>query len=335
MKKYLLPEKCNFYKANLHCHSNVSDGLLSPGELKELYKSRGYSVLAYTDHDILIPHNDLTDDTFVALSGFEAQFNEYNRYPGRAHEKKCHICFISPSAEAISQPCWHEDYAYIGNVSKYRCEVVADEGSSPYVREYSPESINKMISIAREKGFFITYNHPAWSLENWEQYMKYDGMHAMEIFNNGAEMLGYQSYASYVYDDMLKGGKKVFAVAADDTHNGKDDAFGGFVMICAKELKYESITNALLNGNFYASTGPEIYELFMENGKIYIKSSPAVKISLTTDCRMSRCITAKDGDKICEAEFEIDMEKCKYFKITVKDERGNYADTNAYFVEDL
>ena len=38
MKKYLLPRTGKFYKANLHCHSTVSDGKLTPAELKEAYK---------------------------------------------------------------------------------------------------------------------------------------------------------------------------------------------------------------------------------------------------------------------------------------------------------
>ena len=33
MKKYLLPENGQFYKANLHCHSTVSDGHLTPEEM--------------------------------------------------------------------------------------------------------------------------------------------------------------------------------------------------------------------------------------------------------------------------------------------------------------
>ena len=38
MKKYLLPENCNFYKANLHSHTNWSDGYISPEEMKKVYK---------------------------------------------------------------------------------------------------------------------------------------------------------------------------------------------------------------------------------------------------------------------------------------------------------
>ena len=35
MKKYLLPREGQFYKANRHCHSTVSDGRWSPERLKE------------------------------------------------------------------------------------------------------------------------------------------------------------------------------------------------------------------------------------------------------------------------------------------------------------
>ena len=41
MKKYLLPESGNFYKANLHCHTNVSDGKWTPEKVKEEYSKQG------------------------------------------------------------------------------------------------------------------------------------------------------------------------------------------------------------------------------------------------------------------------------------------------------
>ena len=83
MKKYLLPESGNFYKANLHCHTTFSDGRLTPAEVKELYKSLGYSIVAYTDHDILIPHDELNDGEFLALHGFEMEINDPTPCPNR------------------------------------------------------------------------------------------------------------------------------------------------------------------------------------------------------------------------------------------------------------
>ncbi len=38
MKKYLLPHEGNFYKANLHSHSTISDGNKTPEELKKIYE---------------------------------------------------------------------------------------------------------------------------------------------------------------------------------------------------------------------------------------------------------------------------------------------------------
>ena len=50
MKKYLISPDKKQYKANLHCHSVLSDGRKTPEELVEAYKSRGYGILAITDH---------------------------------------------------------------------------------------------------------------------------------------------------------------------------------------------------------------------------------------------------------------------------------------------
>ena len=55
MRKYLLPKDGIFYKANLHCHSTHSDGKLTVEQLKEVYKKEGYSVVAFSDHNVLIP----------------------------------------------------------------------------------------------------------------------------------------------------------------------------------------------------------------------------------------------------------------------------------------
>ena len=76
MKKYLLPENVNWYRANMHCHTTCSDGALTPEEVKEAYKNMGYSIVAYTDHEILLDHSDLNDENFLALTSSEYSVNE-------------------------------------------------------------------------------------------------------------------------------------------------------------------------------------------------------------------------------------------------------------------
>ena len=211
-----------------------------------------------------------------------------------------------------------------------------DKENSPFTREYTPESINKMVNIARKSGFFVTYNHPCWSLENYEQYINYDGFNAVEVYNHAVEREGFQSTATYVYDDILRCGKKLFAVAADDTHDpeGKRDSFGGFVMIKAEGLKYELITEALFNGDFYASTGPLFFELYIEDENLHVRTSDVASISITTDDRKTKQALAKDTATINEAIFPLTF-PFKYFRISIKDNQGNYAYTNAFFKEDL
>ena len=337
MRKYLLPENGNFYKANLHSHSNISDGMLSPAELKSLYTSRGYSVFAYTDHDVFIPHHDLTDDSFLVLSGFEAEFYIERKNPTK---KTCHVCFIAKTPDITVQPCFNKEYARSGNAASHVDEVAFDEREEPFVRFYSPESINSMIKTAREKGFFVTYNHPAWSLESFNEYSKYEGMHAMEIFNSECQKAGYESYAPHVYDDMLRLGKKIFVTATDDNHNffSPDDprcsSFGGFTMIKAKSLDYTDVTDALFAGDFYASQGPEIYGLYTENGKIHITCSDAVSILFNTAYRTSQRRFASRENPINEADFDLKVTDT-YFRITVTDAFGRHADTRAYFLSDI
>ena len=166
--------------------------------------------------------------------------------------------------------------------------------------------------------------------------MKYDGMHAIEIFNYSTEKIGFQSTAAHVYDDILRSGKKIFAVAADDNHNieGPDDSFGGFVMIKANELNHTSIMQALFRGNFYASTGPIFNDVYIENDTLFVKCSDAASISLTGEGRKAKCVCSKSGEALNEAAFALDFD-FRYVRITIKDFKGNYAYTNAFFKEDL
>ena len=79
MKTYLLPETGNFYKANLHCHTIISDGRRTPEQIKDIYKAHGYSVVAYTDHEVFVTHNELKDEDFLPLNGYETDMTNLVR----------------------------------------------------------------------------------------------------------------------------------------------------------------------------------------------------------------------------------------------------------------
>ena len=45
MKDQILLPEGTYYKANLHCHTTLSDGHLTPQQVKEEYQKQGYSII--------------------------------------------------------------------------------------------------------------------------------------------------------------------------------------------------------------------------------------------------------------------------------------------------
>ena len=339
MKKYLLPNDGQFYKANLHCHTTVSDGKLTPAEVKDAYKAHGYSIIAYTDHDVMIPHDELNDENFLALHGYEMEVPASDP-PTFKHRKTCHMCLIALDKDNLKQVCWHREKYLLGHGAEYRHLVQFDESLPDFVREYTHECINTMIRTGRENGFFVTYNHPAWSMQTYEDYGGYEGMHAMEICNSTSYVPGYSEYNAKEYDELLRQGKRIYCIGTDDNHNSKpigspgSESFAAFTVIKAEKLDYKTITDALLAGNFYASQGPAIKELWIEDGVVHVKSSAAERICMTTGTRKQRAVFREKGKSLTSAQFKVDADDV-YIRITVTDKYGKNADSNAYFVDEI
>ena len=345
MKYILLPENKNYYRANLHCHSVLSDGVKTVEELKRDYMAHGYSIIAFTDHDIFITHNDLTDENFLALNGYEIEVNKKTVEPGES-SKTCHICLVAKNKNIETPVCLHRSDYLFGNAKENVKFVKLDSTIPDYIREYTPESVNDIIKKGKEGGFFVTYNHPTWSLEFYNEYSKYEGMDAMEIINFSCVNSGFDDDNGHVYNELLRQGKQLYCIAADDNHNlhsdgvPQCDSYGGYVMIASNELEYSQIISALENGYFYSSMGnykhkgPEIYSIVLEGNKLTIKTSEARAITFLPNKRQNRNVLANDGETINEATFEID-ENSLWFRLTVTDSQGYKAYTNAYFLNDL
>lgn len=333
--KILLGNKKNFYKANMHCHSNLSDGKLTPEELKELYKGNGYSILAITDHDSIRNHSYLDDEDFLTITSMEVTIKErlVSANVDR-HMKVCHLNLYALEQDNDYNVCYSTDYDYYS--PKERQEEILKKNGGEYKREYSPEGINKIIDIANEKGFLVCYNHPQWSLENYLQYSKYDNLWAMEIFNTSSIKEGLFEYNQTVFDDFLRMGKRLFPIAADDNHNNpvRWDSCGGFIMVNSDNLQYNDVMQALKSGDFYASTGPTIEEVSVCGDEIKVKCSNAKFISMTTCGRRTDRKIANENEYVDEAQFKF-IDDDIYFRISVVDEFGNRASTRAYFVKEI
>jgi len=334
MKKYLLPQEGTFYKANLHTHSTFSDGRSTPEEFKRAYKNLGYSILALSEHERMVPHHDLTDEEFLFLTA--AELGVFDESCEHNFPPVCHFNIIALDEKMDIQPLYHRT-KYVKPQGCPREMLKTDPLEPDYERFYTPESITDMMQKARAANFFVIYNHPAWSQESYPQYMNYHGMHAMEIINHTSNVkTGICEYNERVYDDMLRGGKHIYCVATDDSHSiDKHRVGGAWTMIKAERLDYPTVAKALVAGHFYASEGPEIKELWFEDGVVHVKSSPVERIIFTTWPARGRAFWAEESKgTISEAEYTL-LPEAKYVRITLVDERGKKAYSNAYFVEEL
>jgi len=340
MKKFLLPQT-NSYKANLHSHSTISDGCWTPEQMKKEYQKRGYSIVAYTDHNMMIDHHkDLSDSEFLALRGFEVQIAQPKSETDALTPKTCHICSIALDPDNLVQPCVNQKHLdHWRYYNKPAADwVIYDKSIPEFEYAYTVEKISEYMERCREEGFFVTYNHPVWSLETDAEYTAYHGMHAMEMCNYGCFVDGYEEYNPYIYDRMLRSGKRIFCIGADDNHNRGEiperDSFGAFTVILAEKLDYKTVTDAMLRGDMYASQGPLINSLFVEDGCVHITCSPARRIYIGAETRFSQSVIAQDGKVLTEAVFTI-PENCGYFRLTVEDAQGRHANTRAYFPDEL
>jgi len=310
MKQYLLPKDKKYYKVNLHCHSTISDGKATLDELKKQYKAKGYGAVAFTDHFVMPDVRSLTDDDFIAILGTELAVNEPNieRYDDG---KTYHINLIAKTPD--TNYSW-DDYKPM---------------------EYSVEGINKTIAKAKENGFIVSYNHPHWSLQWPSDYLGLNGLYGMEVNNTDANLsyLG-ESLRDYLY--MCNTGKKLIPIAADDNHNRSgfegpfSDSFGSWNMVACESLTYENIIAALENGEGYASTGVEIEELYVEDGKIHVKCSPCCQVTMYRGGRRSWDTVKSDKDDITKASIGIEVEN-SYLVIVCTNSKGQRAVTRAYF----
>lgn len=332
-QKHLLPQVDRYFKANLHTHSIISDGQLSPQELKQTYKSLGYQILAITDHNIIADHSALTEPDFLMLTGIEVNVNTPD-YKARLVGKTYHLNLIAKQPDNLWSPAkaFHTFPLALEHEQKMRCEEMD--------LQYSPESINSMIAKANEKGFLVAYNHPTWSCQSYPDYAPLKGLWGIEVRNSECFHLGYNESNFRVYKDLLTLGNRVYPLGTDDMHMPR--ALGqSWIMVGAKELRYSSVIEALENGDFYMSCGPEITSLRVEGDILKVNCSDAQRINIETHGRIAKAVVA-EGAPLREAEFPLDAffantdgNPGAFIYITVTAPDGSYATTRPYYLKDL
>lgn len=278
MRTYLLPPEGNLYKANLHCHTTVSDGAFSPAQIKDLYKRRGYHAVAFTDHQACVPHPELTDSEFVALTGIEIAY-------GIGKSTSIHACGIARDP-----------------MTRFR---------HPNTIENDIGMCNAGIRLLNDHNCITTLNHPRWSGLSAADIAAIEGFSNIEVVN-GYEMAidGYGD-SSACYEAELRAGRRIRPIAADDSHKKLPSGapsfefFQGFTALKAPQLSYGALIDALDQGAFYASTGPMIQNLWLENGILHLECSPVRGVYVHGDLYSHRAGFIVADDTITQLDLDI------------------------------
>ena len=307
----ILPESLGKYKINLHAHTTVSDGRFTPEQVKEIYKSRGYSAVAFTDHRVCVPHPELNDDDFVALTGLEIDFT------------------------AIENGFW-ADCVHLNALARDPMTGIEYE-KMPL--DY--DLINSTVAQLRERGFFVTVNHPVWSNMSSDDVLNIKSADAIEIVNGIGVAFNNYSDDSAHYEYFIRHGGRAVPVAGDDCHkvfdNGKPyhEYASTFTTVFAKELSYSAIIDALDSGLLYASVGPEFLGMSLRGDTLCVKTSPVFGVYVHSKYLTLKTQDVREDDSITYTEIDISeiRKNSPYFWVSIRNMKGERAWSTPYWFE--
>ncbi|WP_306359933.1 CehA/McbA family metallohydrolase [Nocardia sp. CC227C] len=284
-----------FWRGNLHCHSDRSDGALSPEEVCGRYREAGYDFVAVTDHFRAEYGFPVTDTRGVRDGGFTTLLGAELEAPRTEFASKWHIV-------AVGLP--------VGFVP-------------PEPGETGPELARR----ARAAGAFIGMAHPAAALLTVEDAATLDAAHAVEVFNSLAARED-RGDGLHLYDVLLGRGHRLDAYAADDCHFQPQDPPGrdAWVRVRAESLDPDALLSALKAGHYYSSTGPEMHGIEIGDGRITVRCSPVRKIVVTGSVPGAQW---RAGDGLTECSLPLDMfTRSPFVRVTVTDDAGARAWSN-------
>ena len=290
-------------KGNLHAHSSVSDGELSPQKLFDEYHKRGYDFFSLTDHNT---YTQYEHEGLVLIPGFELTCY--------IHDKRVHLNVLQK-----------------GEKSLY-------EHGQRFILETHDQTM-AFIKHAQDD-YLIMLNHPDWSLLQYRDVEAMDCFFGMEVFNYGSEWQDRVGDSSHFWDAALMDGKRWWGIATDDNHNqytlspgwpfehAESDSFGGWVMVKAENRSAEAITEALERGSFYATSGPEIYDFSVHDGVVHVRCSPVSRIIFKGE---RRNYVRRIGSSLTEFTSELRGNK-EYVRVECIDAQGKVAYSNPIYL---
>jgi len=231
-------------KASLHCHSKASDGVLEPADAADYYFSRGYGIVALTDHEKITTEYGKRREGMV-LPGVETS-------KGRTKlGADYHIVAIGINDPAIIR---------LPNPSEVIDYVNAAGGVAVVAHPYWSGLVHEdLLALDSYIGIEI-YNTGC----DVEVAKGYSTVHWDSLISSTVKAWG------LAVDD------------AHRYYVPPVDADGGWIWIKAGDNNAEDVLDSLRSGSFYSSTGPSIGRLEMSERSVHVELTPVTRVNLVS-----------------------------------------------------
>ncbi|HOZ33235.1 MAG TPA: phosphotransferase, partial [Tabrizicola sp.] len=243
-----------FWRGNIHTHSTRSDGVLAPEEVCRRYRAEGYDFLALTDHFIgrygypIVDTVPFRTDGFTTILGAELH-----------------------SGVMQNGELWH--ILAVGLPADFK-----PSDSPDFLPNLGQETGPEIAARAVAAGAFVAIAHPQWSGLTLADARSITAAHAVEIYNHGCATGCDRPDGAAIADLLLTEGRQLSLIATDDAHFSEPDHFGGWVMVKAQANTPEALLQALKEGAFYSSQGPELRDVYLDGDHVVVESSAAVSV---------------------------------------------------------
>ena len=323
-----LTYKGNWLKGNLHSHTTNSDGTLTPEQSAKAYAAAGYSFIALTDHDLYTDYrNQLSNNGIIILPGLEAcavLVDETTKKPIKVHHINAILGTSKMQAEAAKPQ--------LGHMERYAPKIYVDTWPGL-------DAAQEIVDDLTARGMLTTYNHPIWSRVEEHEFANLNHVWALEVFNYGTELESATGYGDMHWDMMLRKGKQIRAFASDDNHNLPvlADSFGGYIVVSAAERTHDAIINELIAGNYYSSSGAEIYEWNIANGKASVVCSDAQSITFYCGNHVNdgkTVFASNEETGLSTASYDLKGHE-EYIRVVCVDKNGKKAWSNPIWLKEI
>lgn len=287
-----------FYRGALHTHSTNSDGNLTPQQLVQFYRNGGFDFIAVTDHFWEKYNFPVTDTSAYRTADFTTLIAAEMHTMGTPLGGEWHIIGVGlPLDFAPTKP---------------------DETAAELVRR------------AHEAGAWVSVAHPGSQGFVAEDFIALEYADATEVYNEGPS--GYDDRVDgwFLADAVAASGRRLGVVAVDDAHHDDRAAAGvAHTMVKAESLDPDSILHALQNRHYYASQGPEIFDVQIVDGELEVRCSPVVAVNASGRGGPAAYAVSPSGITTCSLPLD---NFHGYVRVTIRDKWNRRAWTNPIYL---